>query len=192
MGTFFVNTTLYGPSQRELAVGLTDRSAVISPTVRGCTVILDEACETRSQEEIISFSAVLSYRFRCPVLSLGVHDDDALFYWLHREGRFIDLYLSSADAFVPPGVTLSEPMGGNAELLAEAFGVAVTPELDAALRTPQGLDSKYVIETHRHRDLVAALDLPAFSVGLGYGHFQRGDVPGVPISEFLTTTPAQS
>ncbi|MDB6044769.1 MAG: hypothetical protein JWM63_3320 [Gammaproteobacteria bacterium] len=32
-----------------------------------------------------------------------------------------------------------------------------------------------------------ALNLPAFSAGLGYGYFQRGDVPGVPISEFLFT-----
>jgi hypothetical protein len=32
-----------------------------------------------------------------------------------------------------------------------------------------------------------ALNLPAFSAGLGYGYFQRGDVPGVPILEFLFT-----
>ena len=191
MGAFYVNTTVYGPAQGELAAALSDRVAFVSPTVRRCTLILDEACESQSQEEIISFSAVLSYRFRCPVLSVGVHDDDALFYWLHREGRFIDLYLSNPSAFVSPGGLVLESVGGNADVLAESFGVAVTPRLRAALRTSHGFDSKFVTETARHQDLVAALELPPFSVGLGYGYFQRGDVPGVSTSNFLATAQAQ-
>jgi len=191
MGAFFVNTTVYGPAQGELAAGLSDRSAFVSPTVRRCTLILDEACDSQSQEEIISFSAVLSYRFRCPVLSVLVHDDDALFYWLHREGRVVDVYQSNPGMFAPPGMTLSGTAGGNVGVLAESFESAVTSELHDALRTPHGHDSKYVCETVRHRDLVAALNLPAFSVGLGYGYFQRGDISGVPTSEFLLTAEVQ-
>ena len=64
--------------------------------------------------------------------------------------------------------------GGNAVVLAEAFECAVAPELHTTLATPHGTGSKYTIETARHRDLVAALRLPPFSVGLGYGYFQRG------------------
>lgn len=95
MGAFYVNTTVYGPAQGELAAGLSDRPAFVSPTVRRCTLILDESCDSQSQEEIISFTAVLSYRFRCPALSVLVHDDDVLFYRLHREGRVVDVYQSN-------------------------------------------------------------------------------------------------
>jgi len=190
MGAFFVNTTVYGPAQGELAAALSDRSALVSPTVRRCTLILDEACDSQFQEEIISFSAVLSYRFRCPVFSVLVHDDDALFYWLHREGRLVDVYQSNPGVFAPPGMTLSGTAGGNVEVLAESFEVAVTPDLHAALGTPHEHNSKYVCETLRHRDLVAALELPAFSVGLGYSYFKRGDAPGVPTTEFILTAQA--
>ena len=191
MGAFYVNTTVFGPAQGELATGVSDRPAFVSPTVCRCTLILDEACDSQSQEEIISFTAVLSYRFRCPALSVLVHDDDALFYWLHREGRLIDVYQSNPAMFSPPWMTLATTAGGNAQVLAESFESAVTSELHDALRTPHEANSKYVCETVRHRDLVAALNLPAFSVGLGYGYFQGGDVPGVPTSEFLVTTQAQ-
>lgn len=135
-----------------MAAALSDRSAFVSPTVRRCTLILDEACDSQSQEEIISFTAVLSYRFRCPVLSVLVHDDDALFYWLHREGRVVDVYQSNPGMFAPPGMTLAGTAGGNVEILAESFESAVTSELHDALRTPHGHNSKYVCETERHRD----------------------------------------
>jgi hypothetical protein len=187
MGSFYVNTTVYGRSQKEVAEVLIDRTAFVSPTVRGCTVVLDEACDSQLQEEIVSFAAVTSYRLECPALSVLVHDDDGLFYWLHRNGRFVDMYQSSPGMFAPPGITFSGPVGGNPEALAGAFGVVATRELRKALEMPHGPPPQYIVETLRHRDLVAALQLPPFSPGLGYGYFQRGDVPDVPRAEFLAT-----
>lgn len=88
-------------------------------------------------------------------------------------------------------MTSSGTVGGNAQVLAESFESGMASELHDVLRTPHQADSKYVCETMRHRDIVAALDLPVFSVGLGYGYFQRRNLPGVPTSEFLVTSQAQ-
>jgi hypothetical protein len=191
MGSFYVNVTLKGPAHSDIVAAINERTAYVSPTVAECTVILDEACESQLEAEIITFAAVLSYRLHCPAFTVLVHDDDILAYWLHRDGRLLDWYNSNPGVFAPPGMTPAGPIGGNASLLASTFGVSESPSLDAALQTPHG-SGNYVIETHRYKDLAQLLGLPSFSAGLGYGYLQRGDSPGVSRNEFLATPLATS
>lgn len=186
MGSFYVNVTVRGPAQSDVIAAVTERAAFVSQTVAGCTLILDETCESQLEAEIITFAAVLSYRLRCPAFSAFVHDDDIFVYWLHRDGTLLDMYNSNPGAFAPPGMTFAGPAGGNASLLASTFEVAESPSLSAALQTPHGTGN-YVLETNRHRDLAEALGLPPFSAGLGYNYLQRGDFPGAAASTFYAT-----
>ena len=186
MGSFYVNVTVKGPAQSDVVAAINERAAYVSPSVAGCTLILDEACESQLEAEIITFAAVLSYRLHCPTFTVLVHDDDILAYWLHRDGSLLDWYNSNPGAFAPPGVTLTGPVGGNASLLASTFGAVESSSLVAALQTSHG-PGNYVIETHRHKDIAESLGLPSFSAGLGYGYLQRGDSPGVSRDDFVAT-----
>jgi hypothetical protein len=186
VSSFYVNVTVRGPPQEEVIAAVADRAAYVSQSVAGCTLILDESCESQLEAEIITFAAVLSYRLHCPALSAFVHDDDIFVYWLHRDGALLDIYNSNPGAFAPPGMTFTGPVGGNASLLASTFEVAESASLSAALQTPHGME-KYVVETSRHRDLAEALGLPPFSAGLGYNYLQRGDTPGAAASTFYAT-----
>lgn len=186
MGSFYVNVTVRGPTQEDVIAAVGERAAYVSQTVAGCTLILDESCESQLEAEIITFAAVLSYRLHCPAFSAFVHDDDIFVYWLHRDGALLDIYNSNPGAFAPPGMTFTGPVGGNASLLASTFEVAESASLSAALQAPHGAE-KYVLETSRHRDLAEALGLPPFSAGLGYHYLQRGDTPGAAASTFYAT-----
>lgn len=186
MGSFYVNVTLRGPAQSEVIAAVTERAAYVSQTVSGCTLILDESCESQLEAEIITFAAVLSYRLRCPAFSAFVHDDDIFVYWLHRDGSLLDIYNSNPGAFAPPGMSFAGPVGGNVSLLASTFEVAESASLSAALQTPHGPEN-YALETNRHRDLAQALGLPPFSAGLGYNSLQRGDISGPAASTFYAT-----
>ncbi|HWZ63358.1 MAG TPA: hypothetical protein VNX02_10080 [Steroidobacteraceae bacterium] len=186
MGSFYVNVTVRGPTQEDVIAAVSERAAYVSQTIAGCTVILDESCESQLEAEIITFAAVLSYRLHCPAFSAFVHDDDIFVYWLHRDGALLDIYNSNPGAFAPPGMTFTGPVGGNASLLASTFEVAESTSLSGALQTPHGAE-KYNLETNRHRDLAEALGLPAFSAGLGYSYLQRGDTPGAAASTFYAT-----
>jgi hypothetical protein len=76
MGSFYVNVTVRGPAQADVVAAVNERAAYVSPTIAGCTVILDDACESQLEAYIVTFSAVLSDRLHCPAISALVHDDD--------------------------------------------------------------------------------------------------------------------
>src|SRR5262245_35082797 len=123
MGAFFTNITLSGPSQDEVASALRAerRSAFVSRTTNGRTVVFDEASEEQgaAQGEL---AARLSKRFECAALAALVHDSDFLMMDLFESGRAIDRYNSAPSYFEGDGDPDELPAGGDAAVLCRAFG----------------------------------------------------------------------
>ena len=183
MRNFYTNITLRGPDQDQVlaALNVQGRSAYVSPTENGFTVVCDE--ETESQDEMIltDLASDLSDRLQCVALAVLNHDDDILAYWLYEKGEFVDDYNSCPGYFTGED---SGPEGGDAEKLCRALGAAGrAAEVQAILSDAEG----YLFALERHAALVEVLGLPSFSVALGYNYIARDDVEGIDPAAFRHT-----
>lgn len=80
MGNFYVNYTLRGPSQADVAKALAGRRARVTPMHKNCVVAFDEASDSQNRNEIVKLAAKLSKKLKCAVLAVLNHDDDILWY----------------------------------------------------------------------------------------------------------------
>lgn len=180
MGSFYTSHTLRGPSQAEVLARLKGRPSYVSTSERSFTTVLDEACESQDGEELAALGASLSEHFKCPVLALLNHDDDILYFELYENGEKSDEYNSNPAYFGE--AEDDRPSGGNAALLAAAFGASDAGLVETVLRS-----SEYIFATERHKDLATALGIPAFAVGIGYTYAEAGDPPPwVPAGTYVT------
>ena len=188
MGNFYTNYTLRGPSQREVALALAGRKAVVTPEHSGCVVAFDEQSDEQDQDLMAELASRLSRRFGCIVWTVLIHDDDILWYRLYESGEILDEYDSSPNYFDPVAEP-SAPSGGNAQHLCTAFGASDVLKVEAILRKSAYDDGGYVFESDRHADLVRALGLPEFAVGTAYASFEREEYPeGLSPDGLVTTT----
>lgn len=176
MGNFYTNYTLRGPSQQVIAAALTGRSAIVTRAQDDCVVVFDEESEEQSQEVISGLASRLSRELLCPVLAVLNHDDDVFWYQLYVNGELADDYDSSPGYF-DPSANSSEPVGGDAQKLCDAFGSSNVAEVENTLRKSSFVDGGYTFAVERHGDLVRALGIPSFCVGAGYCYVTDGDVP---------------
>jgi hypothetical protein len=176
MGNFYANVTLRTTATGAVAqtLGYLRRRALVAPARNDSTVVYDEAIETEGPEELGRLAGELSRRHACPALAVLVADDDVLWYGLYRAGRLHHDYDSN------PGYDSgrrASPKGGDAQGLAEAFGVpARAAELEQVLRAPSGEDG-YIFEHERHAELVRLLGLPDIAVATGYEYLEDGELP---------------
>jgi len=168
MGNSYVNITVRGPGQREIVKVLVDqrRTAAVSPTVSGFTIIYDEKCDSQDPHRIRELTSHLTRTLSCPALAVLNHDDDILWYQLYHNGKLVDKYNSCPDcldAVEPPG-----PAGGDADKLCALMGGADVRAVESILHTASDQENAYLFELDRHQDLAEAVGLPGFAVGLGY------------------------
>jgi hypothetical protein len=188
MGNFYVNYTLRGPNQREVATALAGRKAVVAPPRNGCVVVFDEQSDEQDAKLISALASRLSRQFQCPVLATLNHDDDLLWYQLHENGKLIDEYVSSPGYF-GESVESSDPAGGDARKLCAAFGATDVATVESVLRRSFGDDEGYALELDRHADLVQALGLSSFAVGTSFGGLTQGEYPeGLAPEDLVHTT----
>lgn len=175
MGNFYTNITLHGPDQDATVAFLNAqrRAAYVSPTVNGCTVVFDEACETQDTEILEALAAQLSQQFACPALAVLNHDDDVLWYKLYDAGQALDEYNSAPDYF---GDEEEGPRGagGDARKLCRAF--KAEQNLNDVERILRAAD-EYLFALEQHDELVRALGLPTFAVGTGYNYLAEDETP---------------
>jgi hypothetical protein len=176
MGGFYTNYTLRGPSQQAVAMALAGRKAVVAPESNGCVVAFDEASDDQDQEGIADLASRLSGSLHCPVLAVLDHDDSILWYRLYEDGNLTDEYDSSPGYF-DPSAEPSAPAGGDAHRLCAAFGASNVATVELVLRKSSYDNDGYVFAFERHADLVRALALPEFAVGMAYASFERGEYP---------------
>ena len=96
---------------------------------------------------------------KCATVSIDVHDDDFLIYTLYLNGENVDFYNSCPGFFDDSG---TEPTGGDASILAQAFGCPqATKQIDEILRfdslDDENDDDRYIFATDRLKDLIEAL-----------------------------------
>ena len=190
MGNFYVNITLKGPSQSEVAAWLeaSGFEAFVSPTQRGMTAVYEAICDSQNDEHIRSFTGSLSQAFDCPALVVLNHDDDVLWYGLYQAGVLDHEYNSAPDYFNEAHVEsdgdlevddddVSIPDGGDAQALCAAFSQTADPaEVESILRSTMDDDS-YLFAFERHQALAKILGLPTFTVCHGYDDLQQGVFP---------------
>src|SRR5262245_60172719 len=99
MGNFYVNYTLRGPDQKEVAAALKGRRARVTPRHKDCVVVYDEASDAQDQQQIAKLAGKLSKKFACPCLAVLNHDDSILWYQLWLSGKLADEYDSTPGYF---------------------------------------------------------------------------------------------
>jgi hypothetical protein len=172
LGSFYTSHALHGPTQKAVLDYLGARSALVSKTENGFTVVLDEACESQDPDEISALGRELSAQFECPVLAVLNHDTSLLYFELFENGKTTDQYNSSPSDFdEDAGDT---PVGGNAARIAAAFGVADGARIESVLRRED-----YGTAEERHRDLAAVIGIPAYGVNIGFNYASEDDVDPV-------------
>src|SRR5438552_6701789 len=100
---------------RSLGIG-----AAVTPQEQGFVVIFDEPSERSGTHTIEPTGNALSLALRVPVLAVLIHDDDAMWYWLFRNGAVADTYSSNPGAF---DKRTPDERGGDEAVLTDAFGV---------------------------------------------------------------------
>lgn len=175
MGNFYGNYTLCGPSPQAVAAALAGRSALVTPPDNGCVVVFDEEAE-RNPEVFVDLAVRLSRALDCPVLVVLNHDDDVFTYQLYLRGELADEYDSTLGYF-DPSAEPSDPEGGDARKLCEAFGANDVASVEGILRRSSFDEDGYVLAVERHADLVRALAISSFAVGAGYDYVSRGELP---------------
>jgi hypothetical protein len=184
MGTSYTNITLRGPDRDQVAQCLKQmkRTAYVSPTTDGYTVVYDKANDNQDDADLMGLASQLSAAFECPALAVLVHDSDILAYWLFDEGTLADEYNSAPGYF--DGLARTHPAGGNPERLCAAFAAQEAVESVAGIfqavrsRGVGGSQSGgYSLVEDLHQDLIQALGMPSFAVSAGYRYLEAGDRP---------------
>lgn len=174
MGNFYVNFTVRHQDAQAVAAAMAGRRGFVTPVDHGCVVVFDAEAESQEPTAITSTGQKLSAALRSPVLAVLNHDDDILAYQLFIDGAVADEYDSTPDYFEIEESPASQ--GGDAQKLCDAFGSTNVAAVEEILRKQQGGDG-YVFAVERHEDLVRALDLSSFAIGMGYLYLKRGELP---------------
>ena len=183
MGNFYVNHTVCGQELPAVIQYLSGSEAYVSQVNGGCIVVFDEKSETEFTPAIDKLGIALSQRPGARVLSIAIHDDDVMMYWLFRQGRIVDTYNSRPDY----GEVVETPMppeGGESSGLCSAFECGNAEEVERVLRS-HGSDG-FVCEYERHMALILALNLQRQAVSTGFGYLQAGEFPeGFTATDFV-------
>ena len=167
MGNFYKNVTVKGPAREAILAWLRQehRTAYVSPTLDGCTVIFDRRCDGEATpDELRDLTLSASKALGCAAIGAAVYDEDVLLLSVAEKGEARFTYASS------------RPKAIQAELLCNLFQprasmVAVWLILAAPHFFP------YVTESFRHAHLASALGLPLAAVSTGYEYLTRGELP---------------
>ncbi|WP_165252606.1 hypothetical protein [Paludisphaera soli] len=172
MGNFYVNFSVKGADPRKVAEALAraGRRAIVTPSRGGFVVVYDEEADTQATAPILAVGAALSRDLDARVLAVLNHDDDVLDYWLFADGEIADSYCSDPDYFEDDEETPPPGPGDPARLCG-----LLRPGADAAA-VEKVLRGEYVFAAERHEELAQLLELPDWSVGLGYKYVDEGEM----------------
>lgn len=184
MGLSYRNVVLRKPAQSDVTAYLTQHNwrCVVSPTVESITVVyperfishfeptVNDGLEDQLPMRFVELVIELSRELHCIALAIDVADDDFFRYLLADSGVIADYYVSPALYPTPETAELPlneiviervrSPRGGKALLLCQKFSALEKVSEVAAILSENSLESKYFLESRRHRDLVDALGFP--------------------------------
>jgi hypothetical protein len=162
MGSFYTNVTLFG-TDLDAAVG-----AIPGPAFAGALeddVVVVYAAADDLGESVAG--PALSAALGCVALTVSVHDDDLLAFWVHRAGELVTAgIVPDPDDVFGPEVDMA-PVPPDAAALVAALGRGDEDAVRSAL------DRDYVFASDQHRDLCTALALPTTPVGWGFRYLAQ-------------------
>lgn len=181
VGAFYSNLVVVGSNGDEVLAALAGTTALCSTgEAEPIAVFPDDG-----DGMIDSAAAALSARIDANILAATVHDDDLLICSVWRNGEVV------AQAIVPDPAVVFDFDPSDVEGFDDAVGapgVAPTVESVEAVvdaigrgdraRAIEVLTDDYALATERHRDLLAALDLPTFPAGWGHRYLNGSDSDG--------------
>lgn len=176
MAGYYANITLHGPAQEQVLDFLNGSGdvAYVAPA-KGATVVFHN--DLGAQERL---AAAMSARFRCPAMLVMAFGESILLYELYQNGQETDAYVSSPH----DGLELDGPaQEGDPKVLCAAFGIEMDHKVrrvERILRTPTKPNGEFALAVNRHGELAKALGLPVFSVGIGFGGIEVGELPEAP------------
>lgn len=174
MGNFYVNISVKGATQAELADALRAMMApaIVGPSFNGWCSFVENSIEMQDQEAIDQFGAAFSKRFG-PTVSVLNHDDDMLSVDLYVDGKAVAEFNSCPGYFNEQAseAELAPRWSGVDQFAALGRGISQA-DVEAAF---QG-DEPFAAEMHER--LATLLGLPRYSVGFGFGYASRGEVEG--------------
>ena len=182
VGSFYSNVTLLGAKLDDVQA-VSPRPAFLFADADAVVVFAaaDDEGAPRSGE-------ALSAALGCIAVSIGVHDDDILFFEVHDTGESIvsgavpdpaDYFGFDADTLAeldPSMLEGLEPAGSSV-----AGGPPDATALVAAIgrgdveKVREAFEQEFVFVTERHDALASALGLPRAAVGWGYLYLSRDD-----------------
>jgi len=177
---FYVNHTVRADQEQVIALLEEEgRTAFVSPTIHGYTVVCDAECEGQDPLVIAGLGQKMSSRLQSPVLAVLNHDDDILCYWLFEGGELIEEHDAYPESLDDDSAILKcledvyalkgHPFPGQE--LCRVFGTpALRTDIASILTSPATL---FAVEIHQK--LATALGLPACAVGSGYRSLAEGD-----------------
>lgn len=171
MGQFLTNIVLRGPIQGDVAAFLASsgRSAFVSPTVNGCTIVFDEASESQDLDTLMEAAEMLSTKLNCPALATLVHDSDVLILICYDSGRLVMDYNSAPDYFGGGEDEPSGPAGADPEALCRVFGSRKVDEVRSALEL-RGTFAEEALAK-----IVDALGLPPAAANTSFSQIQEAE-----------------
>jgi len=184
VGSFYGNVTLLGATLDDVRAVSPRPAFLLADADADAVVVFAEADDEGAPRSGEALSAALG----CIAVSVGVHDDDILFFEVHDTGESIvsgavpdpaayfgfdadmlaDLDPSMLDGLEPPQ---SSNTGGppDAAALVAAIGRGDVDAVSAAF------EQEFIFATERHDALASALGLPRGAVGWGYRYLSRDD-----------------
>ena len=132
MGSSYVNHTVCSPDITAVIQTVKTADAFISQLRNGCVVIFDKPSEQSLSAALEVGKALSKAVNSTQVLTVMIHDDDVMLYWLHAAGEEVDTY-DSNPGYMEMDDPPPPPSGGNSEVLTKAFGASGSGEVEAIL-----------------------------------------------------------
>jgi hypothetical protein len=182
MGLFYTTFTTRGPDNSAVVAALKKlrRTAFVSPTLDGYTVIYERKTEEQNFTEIDRLGAGLSKAYGgAPSLAAALHDDDVLYLWLFRDGKCTDFY-DSLPQYFDPVAQPGPPEGGDSKMLCDSFADArKAKRIEKLLRANLLEDElpKIPGELERHQAIIKEFGMPAFAAEVTYSSIEGRYMP---------------
>lgn len=172
MGNFYVNFCVRTTNRDGVITALqqANRTAYISNVPEKYIVVCDKEADTQDDNEILNVGKLLSRELSAPTLGVLNHDDDILCYWLFENGVVTATYNSCPDCLGE----VVEADNPNIPYLCSVFGM---PALVDTLEEILEGDDEEIFAIEIHEALAEALQLPLWSVGIGFNYITKGELP---------------
>jgi hypothetical protein len=160
MGNFYTQILVCGSAQESCAKAMTElgrRSIVLRPH-KGIVPVCDLGTEAQDIEALDSLAYTLSNMLCVPTVAILNHDDDTLIFRVFGPEGF-------------KGYCLSGMLSGGAyRHLKEACSAPCN-----LLTLWFAFFRPHLFEVFRHQKLIRILDLPPYSLAVGYEHLSKDD-----------------